>query len=222
VGIFGALLAWEIYREVTFNEGRADRARLRAEHGERERERLSRVRWEERNHAERSFPCGIVVVPETEGAPPRPAPKPVQVPPPPSGPSLRPSPAPFAADRVGDRPRPPMPVPPALAEAQPVMRVAQATAVVLKDDLVFLLEDGVGEVEVAGQLPRTSITGVDVVDMDGTHVPEPVREEIEPSRLVFLVLRWTNEGQPDEDRFTSRSPWMAWRAARRLLEARRA
>jgi hypothetical protein len=38
---------------------------------------------------------------------------------------------------------------------------------------------------------------------------------------VFLVLRWNNEGADDEDRFAFRSPWLAWRAGRKLLEAKR-
>jgi len=93
--------------------------------------------------------------------------------------------------------------------------------VVLPNDLAFIREQGEDEdVEEVGRLPRGAIQDVDVVDEHGSHVPEPVHETIEPSQLVFLVLRWTNEGVDDEDRFAFRSPWLAWRAGRRLLEAR--
>ena len=97
------------------------------------------------------------MVPETEGVRlPRPVAKQAPVPPPPS--AARPATA-------GEEPTPPMPVAPALAEVPPLMRPAEVTAAVLPDDLAFLLEDGIGEVEEAGRLPRTAITAIDVVDM---------------------------------------------------------
>jgi hypothetical protein len=99
-------------------------------------------------------------------------------------------------------------------------RPAQVTVAVLPSDIAFLLEDGEGDVEEAGRFPRSAIVGVDVVDERGDHVPEPIRETIEPSQLVFTVLRWSNEGRPDEDRFAFRSPWLAWRAGWKLMEAR--
>ena len=52
-------------------------------------------------------------------------------------------------------------------------------------------------------------------------MPEPVRETIEPPQLVFAVLKWSNEGTPDEERFAFQSPWLAWGAARRLEAAKR-
>ena len=213
MGIFGLVLALEIAREIQYWDERAKLNARRVEQHGRDRERLSRVRWQELHHAERSFPCGIAMVPETEGVRlPRPVAKQAPVPPPPA--AARPATA-------GEEPTPPMPVAPALAEVPPLMRPAEVTAAVLPDDLAFLLEDGIGEVEEAGRLPRTAITSIDVVDMRDVHVPEPVRETIEPSQLVFLVLRWKNEGVDDEDRFAFRSPWLAWRAGRKLLEAKR-
>ena len=213
MGIFGLVLALEIANEIQYWDARAKQAARRVEQHGRDRERLSRVRWQELHHAERSFPCGIAMVPETEGARlPRPVARQAPVPPPPS--AARPAAA-------GEEPTPPMPVAPALAEVPPLMRPAEVTAAVLPNDLAFLLEDGIGDVEEAGRLPRTAITAIDVVDMRDVHVPEPVRETIEPSQVVFLVLRWKNEGVDDEDRFAFRSPWLAWRAGRKLLEARR-
>ena len=41
-----------------------------------EREHLSRIRWQEQHRAERSFACGIALVPETEGELPRPTVRP--------------------------------------------------------------------------------------------------------------------------------------------------
>ena len=191
-----------------FDQAKARLATHRVTQGEREREHLSRIRWQELHHAERSFPCGVALVPESEGAFPRAAVRPVAVPPPPSGP-------------VSKGPRPPMPAPPRLAEAPPLTRTAQVTVAVLPSDVAFLLEDGVGDVEEAGRFPRAAIVSVDVVDERGVHVPEPIHETIEPSQLVFAVLRWDNDGSPDEDRFAFRSPWLAWQAARKLMEARK-
>jgi hypothetical protein len=191
------------------------------------------VRWEDQHGAERSFACGMVLVPETEGALPRPAAaRPAPVPPPPVSPSPSTSPLPWSwqgsetpsgVEAGGGEAAdvPPTPIPPPQAEAPPLTRPAQVTASVLRDDLVFLLEDGLGEVEEGGRVPRAAIGDVEVVDAHGAHVPEPARETIEPSQLVFTVLRWTNQGAPDEERFAFRSPWMAWSAARRLREAKR-
>jgi hypothetical protein len=213
MGLFGLVLALEIARQIEYVDAKAKLDARRVVRGARDQERLSRMRWQELHHAERSFPCGIAMVPETEGALlPRPAARQAPVPPPPS------AGRPVAA---GEQSTPPMPVEPALAEAPPLMRPAEVTAAVLPHDLAFLLEDGIGDVEEAGRLPRTAISGIDVVDVRDVHVPEPVRETIEPSQIVFLVLRWKNEGVDDEDRFAFRSPWLAWRAGRKLLEARR-
>jgi hypothetical protein len=101
-------------------------------------------------------------------------------------------------------------------------RPMQVIAAVLPKDLVFIREHGTDQdVEEVGRLPRSAIQGVDVVDANGEHVPEPLREEIdEPEQLVFARLRWTNEGKPDDDRFAFRSPWQAWQAAHRLLQAK--
>ena len=92
----------------------------------------------------------------------------------------------------------------------------------LPTELGFVIEaEEGGDVEEVGRLPRTAIQDVDVVDERGDHVPEPIHETFEPSQLVFMVLRWSNEGTPDEDRFAFRSPWLAWTAGRRLLDARK-
>jgi hypothetical protein len=216
VGIFDVVLALEIVNEIRYWDERAKLNARRIARSGQDRERLSRVRWQEQHHAERSFPCGIAMVPETEGAPPRIArPAPETPPPPPSAGNARP-----AGAREG-QPTPPMPVAPARAETPPLTRLAEVTAAVLPNEIAFLLEDGIGELEEAGRFPRTAITGIDVVDAHDVHVPEPVRETIEPSQLVFLVLRWKNAGADDEDRFAFRSPWLAWRAGRKLMEARR-
>jgi len=132
-------------------------------------------------------------------------------------PAVPPLPPPGAVSSVE---QPPAPVPPP-SEAASLLRPAEVTAVVLPADLAFLFEDGEGDVEEGGRVPRTAILDVDVIDERGDHVPEPVHETIEPSRLVFTVLRWSNEGAPDEDRFAFRSPWLAWTAGRKLMEARR-
>jgi hypothetical protein len=203
-----SIFLWlNVVRAYDFDQAAARLVTHRSALGEREREHLSRIRWQELHHAERSFPCGVALVPEPEGALPQPVSRPVAVPPPPPGSAPK-------------QPRPPLPVPPPLAEAPPMTRPAQVTVAVLPSDIAFLLEDGEGDVEEAGRFPRSAIVGVDVVDEGGDHVPEPIRETIEPSQLVFTVLRWSNEGRPDEDRFAFRSPWLAWRAGRKLMEAR--
>ena len=96
----------------------------------------------------------------------------------------------------------------------------QVFAAVLPADLAFIRGQELGEIVEVGRLPRNAIRGVDVVDQAGGHLPEPSRETFEPPKLAFAVLRWTNEGAPDEDRFAFRSTWMAWQAARWLLEAK--
>ncbi len=98
------------------------------------------------------------------------------------------------------------------------------TAVVVPDAVVFLREpmEGVDADPVVelGRIPRSAIGEVDVVNAAGSHVAEPVREALEPSEPVQLVLRWTNEGAPDEDRFGFMSAWTAWDAGRRLRRAK--
>jgi hypothetical protein len=103
------------------------------------------------------------------------------------------------------------------ADIAPPMEV---TAAVLPTDVAFI-RDGHDDVVEMGRIPRTAIVDVDVVDRDGAHIPEPYEETIEAPQLALLVLRWKNEGVDDEDRFAFRSPWMAWHAGRRLLDARR-
>ena len=92
-------------------------------------------------------------------------------------------------------------------------------AVVLPTDLVFLLE-GSPDIEELGRLPRSAIRDADAVDADGHHIPEPLEETFETDRPAMTVLRWTNRGVDDEERFAFRSVWMAWQAARRLRAAR--
>ena len=116
-----------------------------------------------------------------------------------------------------------LPVPSAPPGELPVadLKPMQVIAAVLPDDVVFIREFGVDEeVDEVGRLPRSAIQDVDVVDTAGAHVTEPIEETFEPPRLAWAVLRWTNVGTPDEDRFAFRSPWMAWQAARRLLAAK--
>lgn len=95
---------------------------------------------------------------------------------------------------------------------------------IVPDGLAFVAEtphgSSVQDVLEVGRIPRTAITGVDVVDADGTHVPEPLHESFEDDVDVRLVLRWSRDGEDQEDRFAFRSTWLAWRAARRLREAR--
>jgi hypothetical protein len=86
----------------------------------------------------------------------------------------------------------------------------QVFAAALADSLVFLVEPPEGwprhdPIEV-GTIRRDAIAEVDVVDERGTHVPEPVRESLEPEPEVELVLRWS--GDPGEQRLTFRSPWL--------------
>ena len=95
----------------------------------------------------------------------------------------------------------------------------EITAAILPHDVAFIRDGGDDVVEV-GRIPRTAIGDVDVIDRAGVHLPEPFQETIEEPQLSLLVLRWNNEGADDEDRFAFRSPWLAWRAGRKLLEAR--
>jgi hypothetical protein len=96
----------------------------------------------------------------------------------------------------------------------------EVTAAILPDEVAFI-RDGEGDVVEVGRIPRTAIGDIDVVDRAGSHVPEPFQETIEEPQLSLLVLRWKSGDADDEDRFAFRSPWLAWRAGRELLEARR-
>ena len=104
----------------------------------------------------------------------------------------------------------------------PAMRrtVASVIAAVLPVDLVFVLEQDSEDVVEVGRLPRNAIRDTDVVDPAGVHIPEPIHESFESDRVVLTVLRWSNAGVDDEERFAFRSAWLAWRAARRLVAAR--
>jgi hypothetical protein len=200
--------------DVTLSRDRMELARLLAYRPEREdaeEAKLARSRWLETHDAERSFPCGIVPDPVAAGSeaayaelagPPRP---------------LLPSDPGWAAPEA---PAPPQP-PPEPEDGAPI-RPMQVIAAVLRNDLVFIREHtDDGEVEEVGRLSRDAIQEVDVIDPHGGHVPEPTRETIEPEEVVFAVLRWSNEGAPDEDPFLFRSPSMAWQAAHRLRAAGR-
>lgn len=187
----------------------------RAEREETEEAKLERSRWLEEHRAERSFPCGVVPDPVLmatdpgRGEPARPAE--------PARPLLPSDPGWAAPDpTVTAIAAPPPPEPEPLTPLRPM----QVIAAVLPADLVFIREQGsTDEVEEVGRLPRAAIERVEVVDAHGAGVPEPVREEFEPSQPVFTVLRWSNAGAPDEDRFLFRSPWQAWEAAHRLRAA---
>jgi hypothetical protein len=93
-------------------------------------------------------------------------------------------------------------------------------AVVLPNDLVFILEQDSEDVVEVGRLPRRAIVDTDVVDAEGNQVPEPLQETFESPGLALTVLRWANEGVDEEERFAFRSVWLAWKAARKLLDAR--
>jgi hypothetical protein len=201
--------------DVSLDRDRAELARLLAYRPEREdaeEVKLARSRWLEANRAERSFSCGIVpdpVLAETDPGRTRPEEKPPR--------PLLPSDAGWAAPQRPVETGPP-------AEPQPLtpLRPMQVIAAVFPNDVVFIREQGEDEeVDEVGRLPRGAIRDVDVVDDHGGHIPEPIHETIEEPRLSFLILRWKNEGVDDEDRFAFRSPWVAWQAARRLMEARK-
>jgi hypothetical protein len=119
----------------------------------------------------------------------------------------------------------PAPEPPADAPRLNVVTSLRAKpvpvmAVVLPDDLVFILEQDSEDVVEVGRLPRRAIVDTDVVDAEGNHVPEPLQETFESPGLSLTVLRWANEGVEEEERFAFRSVWLAWKAARKLLGAR--
>jgi len=98
--------------------------------------------------------------------------------------------------------------------------IASITAVVLPTDLAFLLEHDSTEIVELGRLPRVSIRAIDVVDEAGVHLPEPLHETFETDLPAMTVLRWSNDGVDDEERFGFRSIWLAWKAARKLAAAR--
>jgi len=58
----------------------------------------------------------------------------------------------------------------------PTMRraVASVIAAALPSDLVFLLEQESEDIVELGRLPRRAIVDTDVVDADGSHIPEPL------------------------------------------------
>ncbi len=105
----------------------------------------------------------------------------------------------------------------------PTMRraVASVIAAVLPLDLVFLLEQESEEIVELGRLPRSAIVDTDVVDAEGSHVPEPLHESFESPGLSLALLRWSNADVDEEERFAFRSVWLAWKAARKLAGARR-
>lgn len=200
--------------------------RLLAQRGERERSeeaKLARSRWLEEHRAERAFPCGIV---------PDPMVAPTEMPAAalPEGAAISPDDesqpgwaAPLPSQPGWGMPEPDVLTPPEPASELPGadLKPMQVIAAVLPADVVFIREFGDDEeVEEVGRLPRRAIQEVDVVDSSGAHVPEPVEETLEQPRLAWTVLRWTNQGAPDEDRFAFRSSWMAWKAARQLLAAK--
>lgn len=100
-------------------------------------------------------------------------------------------------------------------------QISSIIAAVLPDDLVFLLEQALPEIEELGRLPRNAIRDVDVVDADGVHIFEPLHETFETDRPAMIVLEWSNQGADDEERFAFRSAWMAWKTAHKLRAARR-
>ncbi len=141
--------------------------------------RLARTRWLEANHAESSFPCGVVPDPDPPSEEPR-------------------------------------------LNVVPMLRRVpiQVIAALLPFELVFLLDRNGEDVVEVGRLPRKAIREVDVIDRAGVHVPEPANETFEPDALALVVLRWSNDGVDDEERFAFRSTWLAWRAAHTLRDAR--
>ena len=100
-------------------------------------------------------------------------------------------------------------------------RALQVIAAVLPDDVAFLREEWEpARIVEVGRIPRAAIQDVEVVDEQENEVPQPLQEGFEPSKLVFVVLRWLNGGVADEDRFAFRSSWIAWQAAQHLQAAK--
>ena len=79
-------------------------------------------------------------------------------------------------------------------EAVPVL------VAIVPDGIAFLAETPPGasvyDVLEVGRVPRSNLTGVDVVDAAGKHVPEPLHESFEPDVDVSIVLRWTDDVAP--------------------------
>ena len=101
-------------------------------------------------------------------------------------------------------------------------RALQVIAAVLPDDVAFLREEWEpARIVEVGRIPRAAIQAVEVVDEQENEVPQPLQESFEPSKLVFVVLRWLNGGAADEDRFVFRSAWIAWQAAQHLQAAKK-
>lgn len=99
-------------------------------------------------------------------------------------------------------------------------RPLQVIAAVLPDDVAFLREEWEpARITEVGRIPRAAIQDVEVVDEQENEVPQPFQESFEPSKLVFVILRWLNGGVSDEDRFAFRSSWIAWQAAKHLRAA---
>lgn len=179
-------------------QGAAVRGSLAAEIGELREDqrrdhalRMARTKWLEEHEVEASFPCGIV---HFAGGEPAEGPQPVE-----RDPWAR-------AERLGKADLP-------------------VFAAVLPHELAFLAEPpeetGLEGVLELGSIPRTAITDVRIVDEAGGEVAEVSSETIEPSVHREVVLTWTRDGQPDEDRFRFRSTWLASEAARKLRAASR-
>lgn len=101
-------------------------------------------------------------------------------------------------------------------------RALQVMAAVLPDDVAFLREEWEpARIVEVGRIPRAAIKAVEVLDEQENEVPRPIQESFEPSKLVFLLLRWLNGGVPHEDRFVFRSTWIAWQAAQHLQAAKK-
>jgi len=117
-------------------------------------------------------------------------------------------------------PGPDEPVLNVLPEMKRAIAIASIVAAVLPTELVFLLDQDSTEIVELGRLPRASVQATDVVDEAGAHLPEPLHETFEADRPAITVLRWSNDGANDEERFAFRSVWLAWKAARKLAAAR--
>jgi hypothetical protein len=94
------------------------------------------------------------------------------------------------------------------------------TAALLNDEVAFLAdppeETDLREVIPVGRVRRSAIRAIDVVDAAGAPVPAPAAEGFEPDEDVWLVLRWGDGDDANDERFLFRSAWLAWGAARRL------